>query len=321
MTATSSDIGLVEAKVSIVDWRAIIAGAVGAAALFGLFLAFGSALGLSMTSARPYAGLSATVIGVILAIWFAAVHVGSFAAGGYLAGRLRSRSDGRQSEREFRDGAHGFLVWALGAIVSAFLLASGVASVVRGTAEVGASAVSGVASAAGTAASGVASNPKGAAGLAENVFGYTADTMLRAPNTAPGATPTPPATPGGAAASTGQAAEIGRILIASAASGEILAADRQYLAQLVASRTGLSQADAEKRVDETWARFRALRVEAETKARDAAEVARKTGVITGFLAAAISLAGLAAAVWGAGLGATHRNLDTSPRLLGRDRFW
>jgi len=322
MTATSPSPGLVEARVSIVDWRAIVAGALGAAALFTLFLAFGSALGLSMSSARPYAGLSATAIGIILAIWFAAVHVGSFAAGGYLAGRLRARSEGGQPEREFRDGAHGFLVWALGAVVMTFLLASGVASAVRGTAEAGAAALSGAASLAGSAASGVAGNPKGVAAAAENLIGYTADTLLRPASATAGAPSAPPA---GTASTTptsgGQAAEIGRILTASAVSGEVTPADRQYLAQLVASRTGLSQADAERRVDETWAKFRTARVEAETKARDAAEVARKTGVIAGFLVAAISLAGLAAAVWGAVLGAGHRNSEISPRLLGRERFW
>lgn len=324
MTATTSSAGLAEPRASVVDWRAILAGAVGAAALFGLFLAFGSALGLSMTSARPYGGLSATSIGIILAIWFALVHVGSFAAGGYLAGRLRTRSDGGQPEREFRDGAHGFLVWALGAVVMTFLAASGLVSAARGTAELGASALSGAASVVGSAASGAAStaanNPKGAAAAAENLIGYTTDSMLRAPTPAAGA-PTPATGTAPNSNPGAQAAEIGRILTASAMSGDIVPADRQYLAQLVAARTGISQADAERRVDETWAKFRTARVEAETKVRDAAEAARKTGVVAAFLAAAISLAGMAAAVWGAGVGAVHRNTEVSPRFLGRDRLW
>ncbi len=49
------------------------------------------------------------------------------------------------------------------------------------------------------------------------------------------------------------------------------AGDRTYLAQLVAARTGISQADAEKRVDDTMTRLKT----AEAKARQAVDVARK----------------------------------------------
>jgi hypothetical protein len=49
------------------------------------------------------------------------------------------------------------------------------------------------------------------------------------------------------------------------------AADRTYVAQLVAARTGISQADAEKRVDEVIARGKA----AEVKVKQAADAARK----------------------------------------------
>ena len=40
-----------------------------------------------------------------------------------------------------------------------------------------------------------------------------------------------------------------RILLNGARNGDVPAADKKYLAQLVASRTGLSQAEAEKRVE------------------------------------------------------------------------
>ena len=60
------------------DWRAIVAGALGAAAISALLLGFGSAIGLSLTSAQPYAGLSATSLSILLAVWLAIVHVGSF---------------------------------------------------------------------------------------------------------------------------------------------------------------------------------------------------------------------------------------------------
>lgn len=48
-------------------------------------------------------------------------------------------------------------------------------------------------------------------------------------------------------------------------------ATRTYLAQLVSARTGIPQADAEKRVDDAIARVKA----AEIKAKQAADAARK----------------------------------------------
>ena len=322
MTQTTQPVHVGGTATPVIDWRAVLAGAFGAAALFGLFLAFGSALGLSMTSARPYAGLSATTIAIILALWFAAVHIASFAAGGYLAGRLRTRSDqGTSAEREFRDGAHGFLVWAVGALIAAYLVGSALTGAAKGTAEVASSAVSGMATtAAAGAASAAANSNSGTAG--PDLVGYAVDLMVR-PSTAAGAAATPPATvPATTTPATPAAnSEIARILTVAIASGEINAADRTHLARLVASRSGLSQADAERRVDETWARMKTMRVEAETKVRDAAETARKGGVMAAFLAAAISLAGLAAAVWAAGVGGIHRDEDRHLRVLGQSRLW
>ncbi len=108
-----------------VDWQAILAGAVAAAGLSAIFITFGGAIGLSMSSARPYAGWSATVIAVVAGLWMALSQVGSFAAGGYVAGRLRHRTGVSRSETSFRDGAHGFIVWCVGTLVGAYLLASG----------------------------------------------------------------------------------------------------------------------------------------------------------------------------------------------------
>ena len=51
--------------------------------------------------------------------------------------------------------------------------------------------------------------------------------------------------------------------------------DARYLGQVVAQRTGMSQADAEKRVTDTYARWQAKLRDAETAAREAADKARK----------------------------------------------
>ncbi len=66
-------------------------------------------------------------------------------------------------------------------------------------------------------------------------------------------------------------AETGRILVTGIKNGDVPAADRTYLAQLVAACIGLSQADAEKHVDDVIAKAKA----AETKTRQVADEARK----------------------------------------------
>ena len=66
-------------------------------------------------------------------------------------------------------------------------------------------------------------------------------------------------------------AQVTRILASGVANGDVPAADRTYLAQLVAARTGISQAEAQKRVDEVIAREKA----AVEKAKQAADAARK----------------------------------------------
>ena len=57
----------------------------------------------------------------------------------------------------------------------------------------------------------------------------------------------------------------------SIANGNLDPSDRTYLAKLVAARTGLSQQDAEKRVDDVVAQMKA----AADKAKQAADAARK----------------------------------------------
>jgi hypothetical protein len=78
-----------------------------------------------------------------------------------------------------------------------------------------------------------------------------------------------------------------------------------YLVQLVAVRTGLSQADAEKRVDELIAKAKA----AETKARQIADAARKAGAYLSIFTAMSMLIGAFIAAAAAALGGQHRDED------------
>ena len=135
------------------------------------------------------------------------------------------------------------------------------------------------------------------------------DTMLR-PTTAQAA---PPPAPAGAAAPRRAAsntpmgdetrAEISRILAASVTKGSLSTENRTYLAQLVAQRTGLSQQEAERRVDA-----------AVTAAREAADKARRAAALTGFVTAAGLILSFGAAWWAALKGGQHRDTSIPARF-------
>ena len=115
------------AGTSFVEWGAVFAGAVLAAAISFVLLTFGAAIGLSATSPWPNVGASTKVIASIAVFWAIAQQIAAYLAGGYVAGRMRSRWHETGHEAEFRDGLHGGLVWALGVLISAavFLSAAG----------------------------------------------------------------------------------------------------------------------------------------------------------------------------------------------------
>ncbi|TAJ28823.1 MAG: hypothetical protein EPO67_15810 [Reyranella sp.] len=160
--------------------------------------------------------------------------------------------------------------------------------------------------AAGTA--GAAANPNRAP---LDATAYAADRLL-----APNPTPAGPVAPA-IATRADLAAPMIRTFAIGLRDGQLSARDRTYLAQLVMQQTGMNQADAERRVDESFAELKA----AEAKARDAAEAARKAALIAAFVAAATLAIGCAAACGGAAMGARHRDENTLVTLFGSRRFW
>lgn len=283
-----------------IEWGPVILGGLAATAISVVLLTFGAALGLSFVSPYPYAGLSAKAMAVLSGTYVALVMVGSFAAGGYLAGRLRKPwAEGVEVERHFRDGAHGFAVWALGVVLGACLSVAGVGAVAKGAAQ----AVTAV-------AAGGASNPA-AASLALDPATYAVDRVL-----APNPTPNGPVTPA-ITSRADLAAPMARAFATGLRNGQLEARDRTYLAQLVQQQTGISQADAERRVDDAFADLKA----AEARTRAAAEAARKAALIAAFAIAATLAIGCAAACAGAALGARHRDENTLVTLFGSRRFW
>jgi hypothetical protein len=252
-----------ESAASAVSWGAIVAGAVVTSALSLALLMLGAGIGLVSVSPWSNNNVSVTTFGILAAAWFIAVQLFASGVGGYLAGRLRTRwVNVHTDEVYFRDTAHGLIVWGVGAIAAAWLLTSGAASVVSGTARAGGTALE----AAGTAAAGPAAQAAGQAASEGSSAVYFTDMLFRADH---------PDTSSDPAAAR---AEVGRILVTDALSGEMPAADKAYIAQVVAARTGLSQADADKRVSEVVEQAKNAKNKAIDAAKAAADAARKTGV-------------------------------------------
>ena len=212
-----------------VSWGAVIGGAFVAAALSLILLALGAGFGLSAISPWSNAGVSAAGIGAAAIIWLILTEAIASAMGGYLAGRLRTRWRSiHTDEVHFRDTANGFLVWAVALVVTVAFLAAGAASMVGGT--TGEAAVQGPSAA----------------------EAYFVDRLFRSDH---------PITSDNDPFVRSEAA---RIFEYSALQDQSSTRDSAYLAQLVAAKTGLTPADAQRRVADTIA-----------DARQAADDARK----------------------------------------------
>ena len=271
-----------ESSVSAVSWPAIFGGALVAAAASLVLVALGSGLGLTSVSPWRDAGASATTVAWMTAAWLIVVQWFSSGLGGYVAGRLRTKwTNTHTHEVFFRDTAHGFITWAVGTILVAGFLASAVGSVIGGGVHAAATAAAGAAQGAATSQAG------------SSLATYDMDLLFRSSQS------------GSSSATTADArAEAARILANGVASGDVPTTDRAYLAELVAGRTGISQEDAQKRVDMAIAQAKA----ADIKARQAADAARKATSEASIFTALSMLVGAFIACIAAALGGQRRDL-------------
>lgn len=272
---------------SYVDWPAIIAGVVIAAAISLVLLTFGSAIGLSMVNFNASPDVPAIWIAIVAGSWLLWVQISSFMAGAYVTGRLRKRhNDATEEESDVRDGVHGLLVWGGALVVGGLIAVGGISAA--------ANAVGSAASTLTTAAATVADD----AGKAVDPNAYFVDTLFR---------PGPSATAAPAADTTQARAEAGRIIAQGAVAGSVSDADKAYLAQVVSTNTGLSPEESTARVNDVLTAVDT----AKAQAAAAAETARKTTVLGAFLTAASLLVSAAGAFWAAQQGGNHRDSRTS----------
>ncbi len=274
---------------STVSWGAILAGGFTAAAVTLIVVAFGIGVGLSVVSPWNGEGISATTASWSAGLFLVAVAMIASTFGGYITGRLRHAWDEVHiHERFFRDTAHGFVAWAFATVLTATVLAG------AGT-HLLAAASAGAIPAAGA----------GAAQAANNSGDVYVDRLLRVG----------PQTNGQNPPSTDQAATRGELLriIGSATrkDGDVSAEDRSYAARVIAAHTGMSQPDAEQRVNQTMA-----------QAKDAADKARRAAAKFSLWIAISLLAGAFAGSLAAAEGGKLRNArwyeeDTSTTTIIR----
>jgi predicted transcriptional regulator len=204
-----------------IQWSAIIAGAIGAAALAFILHSFAAAIGISLSSTAPTWRDASFALVFLSGLYLVLTALASYSFGAYIAARLRVPFTGAPADAEFRDGMQGLLVWALATLLTGLIAVATINAVPRLTAPTSASA-----SVAG-----------------ENVIAFDLDRLFRAAR--------PPA--GNMDYVRSEAA---RILLTTTSHSGMQADDRTYLVRLVMATTGLAQPDAERRVDDVAARAR-----------------------------------------------------------------
>jgi len=266
-----------------VDWSAIFAGAAVATAISVTLIAFGSALGLSLTSFANRSSMPGLGIVIAIGLWLLWLQITASIGGGYIAGRLRRRiNDAPSHEVGMRDGMHGLVVWAVGALIGSMFVAW-----IATLGSMGAAAV----------ASSAASNPQASSVLTD----YYVDRLLRKVTEAT-TNANPPAgaaqsgtIPGAQTISPDLRSEIGRLLM----TGRVTTADsedRAYLLRRLEEGTGLPDQAASERLDTTLAMMKAH-----------ADQVRRMSVLMAFITAVSLLISAVAAWWAAAKGGEHRD--------------
>jgi hypothetical protein len=212
---------------SYIHWGPGIAGAIVAAATSFVLMGFASSVGLMVTSPSPTWRDASLWLVILSGFWIVVVAVGSFALGGYLAGRVRSTWRASEHEIEFRDGVHGLIAWAIGVMLGAALLALTATTFTAGNA---------------------ASPPRDTAG-APSFLAYELDRLFRPE-----------------AAGPELRAEAGRIIMRALGRTELPTEDRAQLVRITSSVSGLAPPDAERRVTQVLTDARAAASQARKSA-------------------------------------------------------
>jgi hypothetical protein len=196
------------------QWTPIVAGAFVACAASSIFITFGTAVGLGVSSTAPTWRDASLALWVASGLFLILQALISFGCGGYLAGRCRLPYDAGIDDSEKRDGLHGVTAWALAVIIGTALAALVASSALRPSS---------------LTPPRTASEP--------SVISYEIDQLFRPTRQLANVDPTP------------LRPEAGRVLMTSSSHRGISTDDRAFLVRLVTATTGLAGTEAEHRVD------------------------------------------------------------------------
>jgi hypothetical protein len=251
------------------EWGPIIAGAICAAALALVLHSFAAAIGLAVASTAPTWRNASFALVLSSGLYLILAATASYGFGGYVAARLRSRiAIATTDEREFRDGMHGLIVWALATLLTGLIAVAAAQALPR------LAVPSGGASAQSSSIAG------------ESVIAYDLDRLFR--NDSRGA-----ASERNLSSSRAEAA---RILLTASSHRGVLPDDRAYLVRLVSAPAGLVPAEAQARVDDVFSR-----------AKQDIDRARHMGVIMAFMIGAAALLGALVAWFASAAAGRHRD--------------
>jgi hypothetical protein len=262
-----SDVGLVDH--THVKWRAIIFGAVIAAGVSFTLLAFGAAIGLSVTSTAPTWRDSSPWLWILSGIFLIFVALCAFAFGGYATGRMTTRRTIATDEAEFVDGMHGIGTWALSILLTAILALGAAATIVPAAVP-------------GSGPAGPASSVAG-----ENIIASELDGLFRSDKRTIDV-----------AALNYRRSEASRILLKSSSHNGVSGEDADALTANVSAATGLG-------VDESRTRV----AQAISSSAQEIRRARQAAVMQAFLVAAALLVGAAVAWFSACEGGRDRDAN------------
>ena len=254
------------------QWTPIVVGALTATALSSILITFAATVGLGVSSAAPTWREASWALWLLSGIYLILQALLSFGCGGYIAGRTQvplGLSNTEEVER--RDGLHGVAAWALAVVLGVLL-----------TAFIGMAA---------NRPSALATPPSA---TEPSILSYEIDQLFRTGRKPANVDLTP------------ARAEAGRILLTSSSHIGVTTEDRSYLIQMVSGTTGLTSADAERRVDSVI-----------SDSKKAIGKARASTIILAFSVATALLLAAAAAWAGAEAGGRHRDGMPLPGWMTR----
>jgi len=217
MSALAEPVASGPRSVALIQWPAVIAGAIAAAGVSLTLHAFAAGIGLAVLSTAPTWRDASIALWLLSGIYLLFTALAAFAVGGYIAGRMRASLGLDTVEVEFRDGIHGLITWALAVVLTA-LMALGVAATAMPVT---------------TGGGGGAGSAQSVAG--ENIIASELDELFRTDRNVP---------------DIGyRRAEAARILLKASGHNGITNPDRDYLTTITAEVTGIPPDMAAERVN------------------------------------------------------------------------